>query len=380
MQDIVAKLDALLPSVRERRQEIEEARRIPADLADALHRTGVFSLPVPKAVGGIEAPPADTMRIIETVSAADGSTGWTVMIGMGIFAGLMNEVGAKEVYVDPTAPVAGVAGPIGQAVRVDGGVRVTGRWSPASGILHCDWVYAGCMIFKDGAPVMTEHGPQIIHVFIPKADVTVNDTWFVSGLAGTGSNEFVANDLFVPEHLIWNLFDPSGHRHEPLYRLPVVASFTSIVAAVSLGIARGALDEITALAATRVPPLSVGPLADKPYAHIEVAHAEIALRSARSYLYDIVEEIWDGVSRGEGFTPQQNALSRAAATNAVEVAARVAQTASRLGGSTAAYASSSLQRHARDAEMITHHFVQSSDTWEQAGKVLLGRPPTVPLF
>ncbi len=380
MKKIAAALDALLPSIRERRAEIEKARRLPPDLATSLQATGVFSLPVPKALGGVEAPPADIMRVVETLSSADGSTGWTTMVGMGIFAGLMNELGAKEVFGDPTAPVAGVPGPLGQAVRVDGGVRVTGRWSPASGIDHSDWVYGGCIVHADGAPVMTDHGPDLLHVFIPKSSVTVNDTWYASGLAGTGSNEFIATDVFVPEHLIWNLFDPSGHRSEPLYRMPVIASFTSLVAAVGLGIARTALDEVTALAATRVPPLSIEPLANKPYAHVEIGHAEVALRSARSFLYDIVGETWELVAKGKPYTPRQNALNRAAAVNAVETAARVAQVASRLGGATALYASSSLQRHARDAEALTHHFVQSPDVWEQTGKVFLDRPTTVPLF
>ncbi len=380
MKDTAQKIQTLLPSIKDRREEIEKARRLPADLAASLQATGVFSLTVPKSLGGQEVTHADCMRAIETVAAADGSTGWCAMIGQGIFGGMMDELGAKEVFADPTAPVAGVAGPMGQAVRVDGGVRVTGRWAPASGIDHSNWVWGGCMVFQDGAPKMTEHGPEIIHVFAPKTDVEVHDTWHVSGLCGTGSNEFRATDLFVPDHLVWSLFDPSNHRPEPLYQMPVVGSFSSMVAAVSLGIARAALDEVTTLAATRVPPMSMAPLADNAYAHLELSHAEVALRSARSFLFEIVEEIWQALSAGTTFTPQQNAFLRTAATNAVETAARVAQTANRLGGSGAMYTGSSLQRHARDAEAITHHFVVNQDSWEQAGRVLLDRPVTVPLF
>ena len=102
------------------------------------------------------------MQAIETVATADGSTGWCAMIATGnnIAAGYMNEPGAREVFADPTAPSAGIAAPAGTAVRVDGGVRVSGRWAFASGITHCDWVWAGCMVMENGQPRMTPHGPR----------------------------------------------------------------------------------------------------------------------------------------------------------------------------------------------------------------------------
>src|SRR5690606_19920533 len=127
------------------------------------------------------------MRAIETVAAADGSAGWCAMIGISgnMAAGYMNETGAREVFGDPSAPSAGIAAPSGAAVVMDGGLRVTGRWAFASGINHCRWVWAGCMITENGRPKMTPHGPETTHVFMPVSEVAIDDTWHVSGLCGT---------------------------------------------------------------------------------------------------------------------------------------------------------------------------------------------------
>lgn len=372
----------LLPTIRSRRRDIEQARQLPRDLVDRLRGTGMFSLGVPRAIGGQEATPMDLMRAIETVATADGSTGWCGMIGIGnnVSAGYINEQGAREVWASPDAPSAGIAAPAGAAVRVDGGWRVNGRWPFASGITHSDWVWAGCLVMEDGRPRMTPTGPEIVHVCMPVRDVQVHDTWYVSGLCGTGSDDFSVADLFVPRHRVFALLDPSGHRPEPLYQMPPLTLFVFQLVCVSLGIARSALDELTELAQTKVPSLYTAVLADKPVAQIELAHAEAALGGARALLYATMEELWDAVSSGGTPTPRQLAIARVAAMQAVETAAAVTRTASTLGGGSSIYSTSSLQRHLRDAEAVTHHFTVAPHVWEEAGRVLLGRAPTVPVF
>jgi alkylation response protein AidB-like acyl-CoA dehydrogenase len=379
---VLRSIQDLLPAIRSRRQEIEQARRMPRDLVEELRKTGIFSLSVPRAIGGEEARPADIMRAIEAVATADGSTGWCAMIanGSNIAAGYMKEAGAKEVFSDPTAASAGIAAPAGKAVRVDGGVRVSGRWPFASGITHCEWVWAGCLVMADGRPRMTPRGPEIVHACLPVSEVVIHDTWHVSGLCGTGSNDFSAADIFVPEQRIFALLDPSGHRAEPLYQMPPLTLFVFQVVCVSLGIARSALDDLTELAQTTVPSLYTEVLAEKPIAQIEIARAEAALGGARSFLFDTVEDMWQSVCAGRAPTKRQLALGRIAATHAAETAATVTRTANTLAGGSSIYSTSSLQRHARDAEAVTHHFTVAPHTWEEAGRVLWGREPNVPVF
>jgi alkylation response protein AidB-like acyl-CoA dehydrogenase len=277
-------------------------------------------------------------------------------------------------------PSAGIAAPAGGAVRENGGFRITGRWPFASGITHSEWVWAGCLVMENGKPRMTPHGPEMVHVCMPVKDVTVHDTWHVSGLCGTGSNDFQVADLTVPEHRTFALLDPAGHRPEPLYQMPPLGLFVYQVACVSLGIARGALDELATLAQTKMPTLYTVVLADRAVTQIDLARAEGQLGAARAYLYSAVDDLWQTVSAGRVPSPRQIAAGRMAATHAAEVGSLVAQAANRMAGGSSIYAASSLQRRARDAEAITHHFTVAPHMWEEAGRVLLGRQPIAPVF
>jgi alkylation response protein AidB-like acyl-CoA dehydrogenase len=379
-------IHALLPQIRGRREEIERARELPRDLVQELQSTGIFRMAVPRALGGLggdEADPLDAMRAIETVAAADGSTGWCTMLGIGFstVAGYMPEAGAREVFADPCLPGALVAEPSGAAVPVDGGFRVSGRWKFASGITYATWVVAGCVVIEGGQPRMTPAGmPEVVHVLLPVSDVQLHDTWYVSGLCGTGSHDLSCADVFVPERRVFSLFDPSGYRPEPIYQMPILTLVAPAIAAVALGIARAALDEVSQLAVSKTPTMSMTRLAEKPVTQVEIARSEGALGAARSYLYDTLDDIWETVVAGGQPTMRQRSLCRIASTQAVETASRVAHTASTLAGGTSVYNASSLQRHARDADVITHHVTQSLQVWEDAGRVLMGFDPLFPLF
>ena len=221
---------------------------------------------------------------------------------------------------------------------------------------------------------------RVVHVFMPVSQVEIHDTWFVSGLAGTGSNDISANNVLVPEKRVFLIGDPARVRPEPLYRLPPLGAFVSHVAAVSLGIARGALDELVELAKTKVPTFSRAPIADKPVAQVELARAEAALGQARAFFYETVQDLWRTVCDGKEPALRQIARHRIAAANATEVGASVTRTASVLAGGSSIYVQSSMQRHMRDAEAITHHFTVAPYVWEDAGRVFMGREPTAPMF
>jgi alkylation response protein AidB-like acyl-CoA dehydrogenase len=379
---VLERLQALRPAIRARREEIERARKLPRDLVDELKKTGLFRLSIPRAVGGDEAAPHLILGAIETVASADGSTGWCSMIGSAnnLSAGYLNERGAKEVFKDPDSLWAGIAAPLGKAVPTDGGFKIQGRWPFASGVTHCDWLWAGCTVMDNDQPRMTTRGPHFLWACVPMREVQIHDTWFVSGLAGTGSNDVSIAGAFVPEHHVFDLFDPSTHRSEPLYQMPSIGWFVSQVVAVSLGIARGALDELIEISQKKVPTFSTAVLADKPVMQIDLARAEARLGAARAYLYETVEDLWQTVRAGKIPSPRQLAQNRVAALDAAETGASVARTAHVLSGGSSIYTSSSLQRHMRDAEAITHHFTVSPHVWEDAGRVFLGRQPTAPLF
>ena len=224
-------------------------------------------------------------------------------------------------------------------------------------------------------------GPEIVHACIPVSEVEIHDTWHVSGLCGTGSNDFSATDVFVPEQRIFLLLDPV--RASPGAAVSdATPRFVRLPArGVSLGIARGALDELTELAQTKVPiavypgPGGQGrrPSGSRSSRSCAWRRALVSLRHCRGH-------VANGVRRPRRPPQRQLALGRTAAINAAETAAAVARTANTFAGGSSIYSTSSLQRHARDAEAITHHFTVAPHTWEEAGRVLFGREPTVPVF
>jgi alkylation response protein AidB-like acyl-CoA dehydrogenase len=129
-----------------------------------------------------------------------------------------------------------------------------------------------------------------------------------------------------------------------------------------------------------MPTLYTTVLADRAVIQVDLARAEARLGAARAFLYSAVDDLWQTVSAGRAPTPRQIAMGRMAAAHAAEVSAEVAQAANRMAGGTSIYATSPLQRRARDAEAITHHFTVAPHTWEEAGRVLLGREPIAPVF
>lgn len=376
------KLDALLPQIRERRQEIEEGRKLPKDLVGDLAATGLWKRGLPAAMGGDDDSPTDLMRIFEKIAAVDGSTGWIAMIcsGSADVAPKMTEEGFKEVFSDPSMPVSAAIPPKGMAVPVDGGFKFSGTWPFASGITHVDWVAAGCVILYDGAPRMTPMGiPELVWGFMPVTEIEILDTWYVNGLKGTGSNDFRGADVFVPTHRTFHMFDETNWRPGPMARTEI-AGFASQVASVGLGIARGALDELIGLAGGKMPTMSMTSLAAKASTQIEVARLEAKLSGARAFLYDAMDDYWDTLLTGEKPSRRQNALVRLAASEGARVAAAVAHRVSTIAGGNSLYLSSPIQRMQRDADAVTHHFALSPPVLEDAGRVLLGMEPTSPIF
>ena len=193
--DVLGAVRQLAPTLADRAPEIEAARRMPADLLDDLIRTGCFRLLRPHSHGGIGADAPGALGVLETLARADASTAWVVMIGSGSWldlAGLPRE-GFDAVFADPDTITAGAFNPTGSITEADGGYRVSGRWSFASGCEHADWIYGNCIEVGDDG-----REPRLrIAVFAPD-QVVIEDTWMVSGLCGTGSHHFHVDDVLVP--------------------------------------------------------------------------------------------------------------------------------------------------------------------------------------
>lgn len=365
----------LAPAIAERAAETEREGHVPDDLVEQLRQAGFFRMWLPHELGGDELDPGEFIEIVEALAGADGSTGWTVMIGAGtaLLGGLLPEKGAREVYADPLVITGGALAPKGIASRVKGGWTVKGRWPFVSGSRQCEWLVGGCVVFEDRRPVRRPDGSPVFQsVVFPATDATIIDTWDVAGLCGTASNDVAVDGVFVPDHLALAPV-PQPWVDGALYRLPLYNLLGISMAGVVLGIARAALDAATGLTASKVPVGGGGSkLADLPHAHEAVAKGEASLGAARAYMIEMAGRLLEEARHGGSPSLDARARARIAVSLSVDSAVRVVDAAYTLAGGSSLYRSSPLQRHFRDIHAATQHVLLAPPMWAAAGRVLLG--------
>ncbi|HVN83836.1 MAG TPA: acyl-CoA dehydrogenase family protein [Candidatus Binatia bacterium] len=366
---------ALADGIRERADDIERDRRLPAELVTAMAEAGLFRLCVPRELGGGEVDVATLVRAIEEVAYADGSAGWCVMIAAtsGLVSGYLAPSVAREIYGSVHSISGGVFAPLGKATAVDGGYRVSGRWAFASGCEHCTWLMGGCVVYDDDTPRLLPNGmPNSRMMLFPGSDVQIIDTWTVAGLRGTGSHDMAVGELFVPADRSVALITDRPRESGPLYTFPVFGLLALGIAGVALGIARSAIDELARLAMAKTPSGSRRKLADRAIVQMRVAEAEALLRSARAFLLDTIGETWDAARSEGAISVHQRALLRLAATNAAVTCAKAIDLMYDAGGGSSIYASNPLQRCFRDIHVVTQHMMVGPATYELTGRFFLG--------
>jgi alkylation response protein AidB-like acyl-CoA dehydrogenase len=374
---------ALAPDIRSRIPEIEQARTLPADLVRRLAEAGLFRSLLPRSLGGLELDPAGALASMEAVGHADASAGWCVMIGAtaGMAAAWLPPDRAAEIHATPLTVTGGVFAPIGRALCEGDAYRVDGRWQWFSGHAHCDWLAGGCVVLEDGRPRMLPGGrPETRMVFFPLHEAQRLDGWLVSGLAGTGSGEVAVAGLSVPRARSVSLTDDPPREAGPLYRMPPFGLLAQGIAAVMLGNARAAVEDLVTLAGAKQPQGSRRTLAERATAQAELAQAQAALRAAHAYCADAVGAAWRAVCAGDVPDLRTRAELRLSATFATRTAADVTRRMHDLGGGASVFLSSPLQRRFRDAHVGTQHAMVSPATWELAGRVLMGLPTDATLL
>ncbi len=239
--ELIAAARALQPILRERVSATASARRLLDETVADFARAGFWRMLQPKRWGGLEVDPRTFFAVQATVAEACPSSAWV----LGVVAvhnwqlALFDDRAQQEVWGDdPGTLISSSYAPTGRVERVEGGFRISGRWSFSSGCDHCQWVFLGGF-----APV--ESGPPDMRTFlVPRSDCTIDDTWHTIALKGTGSKDIVVYSAFVPES------PGNAVNTAPLYRLPFGQVFVRSVSTTSLGIARGALAfyrEVTAV-------------------------------------------------------------------------------------------------------------------------------------
>ena len=286
---IIEAAKALVPEVAARAQEMEDVRRLPADLAQKMAEAGIFRMAVPAAFGGMELSPRTLVEVVEILSVPNASAGWCAMIAAttALNAAYMDPEFGQEIYGDAMAITGGVFAPMGKAVSEGDHYRVSGRWQWGSGSANCTWLCGGCTVWEDGEMVRLPSGaPDIRMMVFPASDVQLHDTWHVMGLKGTGSGDIEVKDLLVPKGRSVSLISGAPVQSGPLFKFPPFGLLALGVCAVALGNARGALDAFRDLATVKKSQGSSKTLAERQTMQSAFAEVEVKWRAARSHLFE----------------------------------------------------------------------------------------------
>lgn len=381
--DLVKRAAALRPLLDGNADRTDRERGVPVASITALAENGLLSLMQPARYGGLQTDFRTLLEVSSEVGRACGSTAWVTSLlnANAWFVGFFPAQAQDDVWaVTPNARIAGVVTPSGTARAVEGGFRVSGRWAPASGCAHADWAVLG--VTRPDA----EGTPDAVGIVLaPMPELTVEDTWFVTGMRGTASNTLVGEDLFVPAHRFHSVPDAVEGRYatpftdEALYRAPFVPVAALVLTGPQLGLAASAVDLLLAKAPRRGLTLtSYASQAEAPTVQLAAANAASLADSARLHAFRAAAEI-DEVARAGGF-PDYDARARMrmdagrAAVHARE-AVRIVCSAQ---GASSFSESNPLQRIWRDIETGSRHAVLNPElAAEIYGKSLFGIRDTV---
>lgn len=376
--DVLTRVQAMASTIQHRAAEMEQLRRMPADLSRQLAATGVFRMLRPAAIGGLECAPDVFLKTIEAVAQADASAGWCVMIGAtsAVYSAYLPVAVAREVYGDGDEIITGgVFAPMGQAVADGDSYQVSGHWRWASGSQNCQWLNGGCTVVENGEVRKLANGaPEIRAMIFPASEVELVDTWHTMGLRGSGSVDMKVNAIRVPKVRSVSLLADQPTAGGALYVFPVFGLLALGIAAVACGNARAAIAEFRDFAGGARTAGARRVLAERATVQQQFAQLDAQLRSARAFLFDEVASAWHAAQHERRIDLEQRAKLRLAATFMTRTAAEVCRQVQDLSGGAAVFSENSLQRRLRDAQTMTAHMMIAPPTYELAGRVLLGLP------
>ncbi|GAC18686.1 acyl-CoA dehydrogenase family protein [Paraglaciecola arctica] len=362
------KFNSLLSDIRARRAEFEEQRYISQDIIEKFKDIGIYRAFVPETFAGGGKTPSEFLKAIEAISAADGSAGWVASFGMNpaYLAALPKETLDKVWGDSPDIVFAGGVFPPQHAEKVEGGYIVNGRWQWGSGCMGASLI---------GVGIMPGEGSKVPKMAVLPADkVTIEHTWEVHGMVGTGSFDLVVENVFVAEE--WTFIRGGTPTVEsPFFKYPSLSFASQVLAVTALGIAREAIDVVVNSAKGRKSVTGAPNLGERHYAQIEIAKAEAKLRSSRAFFYEATDEVWEVIVRGEEPTPHQVSMLRLATTNVARECAEATRIAYQLSGMQGAYLEHPLSRCFRDAHLVTQHAFMGEVTYQNAGAMMFEHLP-----
>ena len=357
---VLDRVRELAPKLRERGPAHDAARRLPDETAADLRDTGVMRLAQPARYGGFEADPRVFYECVLAIAAADGSSGWvTGIVGIHPWQiALCDDRLQQEIWGnDPDTWVSSTYMPGGLVTPVDGGYRLSGRWNFSSGSDLCSWVILGTAAqVRDGTFGM---GPQVV---LPRSDYTVEDTWHTMGLRGTGSNDIVVDDVFVPDHhtvSFPSLNDGTAPGRVvstgPLYGMTFGALFANVITAPIIGMAEGMVAEAVEFYRTRQSVAFGKTLEKDPYTMAAIGEAAREVDACRLLLMRDIGDMYETAQAGTPLSMDQRIRGRRDQVVNAKRALHAIDDLFDRAGAKAISTASPMQRLFRDAHAARHH-------------------------
>ncbi len=343
----------------------DEHGRLAEPVVEALHREGLFGMWVPRSIrGGYELDPLSSLQVIENVAYGDPSAGWVLMasaLAIGTGAAYLKDEAVEELFGGERMPViAGQGTRPGKAVPHDGGYRLSGAWSFASGIKHGTHIHTLGVIETTGEP----------RIFVlPVGQAKLIENWDVLGLRGTGSIDYTIDNAYVPEAYTHNSITEEPLRGGSLYTIGIIGFAGIVHAGWACGIGRRILDELRAVVQEKAG--RPGTIADSASFQEQFANAEAVYRAARAFVYQTWSDVSETLDRGERLSVRQHSLIRLALAHSTWSSHHAAAFAYKAAG-TLALRSGTLQRLFRDMNAGTQHITSAPPVYNAIGRELLG--------
>ncbi|MFD5090363.1 acyl-CoA dehydrogenase family protein [Amycolatopsis thailandensis] len=373
IQEWLAKVDKIAPIVEKYRNDNEDRRVTSAETLDAVREAGLHRMWVSRKFGGGQVDIATGSAVIQALARLDASVAWQVGVqgAIGRLSDYLPEATSRKLFAESDKLVVGGVNPSGTAEAVEGGFRLSGKWSFASGSAHADWLVCAARVTDDGKPRLGEAGPVIRMLFLPRTSVTFVDDWHTLGLRGTGSVSYLVDDVFVGED---HTVDGAAMHAAPLPRDSRAYAisyydfgpFTS--SSTALGIAQDALRTFKEIALRKTPTGASGTLAGSHVVQDKLARMEMAVHSSRLVLAHAARQATEhGADGGDELT----SLIRLTVATVAENACQVVDTAHQYAGTSSLYTTSRLERSLRDVRSAVKHITLSHSHFEMVGQYLL---------
>jgi len=367
--------DAFVHRLAERAQEAEELRRLPEATVAELHESGLFDLLRPARYGGRQAEYQEILDPVRRMAHGCASTAWTA----GFFTlhnwmlALFGEQAQSDGFASRPFLASAPLAPTGRGAPTADGVRLTGRWSWATGVMEGNWTIVGALCGADDARY-----PAL--ALLPASDIEVVDVWQTDGMRATGSNDIVVENVFVPAHRLVKVGDiyagtaPGALLHDStLYRWPTVPALALLAAMPALGTAERVVDIFTERLCERVIAYEATAQKDKPAAQARVGEARVRLRALHGLLAGTVGRIEEILAAGDRVPRAVRADARLAAAHIVKESRAVIALLLEASGAGAHFLSNPLQRHKRDVDVLSGHVVFDYDvSRELSGALAIG--------